>query len=241
VDLSLYVFFFFMTYVSLCLVREVRQQPKVDWIDNFAKIFQVGLPNQKKGMLRDCAWTGAAMKVYSGDKPVSMELLYTEGNVIPAMPDDLWECQPELMVMVGEIEGESRNYLSNSLVLRYNVTTVPLCVELNKDIFPEEHRIAQLKRDGVRDFYPDRIIKENSAANIGLLRMIRERYDSMGMADASSTSYSVLNTDIAIFCRCIKVKCAFFVVLQLAISFFTVSFSFTTRALIVFCALCNTI
>jgi hypothetical protein len=223
------------------LVREVKQQPKVDWIDNFAKIFQVGLPNQKKGMLRDCAWTGAAMKVYSGDKPISMELLYTEGKVIPAMPDDLWECQPELMVMVHEIEAESRNYLSGSLVKRYDVTSVPLCVELDKDIFPEEHRIAQLKRDGVRDFYPDRIIKENSSANIGLLRMIRERYDSMGMADASATSYSVLNTDIAIFSRCIKVNVRFLFMYSFRICIFTFLFSFTTRALIVFNCVLRTV
>jgi hypothetical protein len=187
--------------------REVKTQPKVDWIDNFAKIFAVGLPNQKKGLLRDCAWTGAAMKKYTGEKPVSMELMYTDDHkVIPAMPDDIWECQPDLMAMIKDIEKESMNYLAISLVTKYDVRTVPLCVELNKHVFPEEHLIAQMKRDGVRDFYPDRIIKENSASNIGLLRMIRERYDSMGMADASSNSYTVLNTDIAIFSRCIKVK-----------------------------------
>jgi hypothetical protein len=205
----------------LCIYRDARLGCYVTWWDNFSKIYGTRSPTLASGAWRDCLWTGIAVKkmrqLADDEVETCMDLLRTLApapTLIPAMPDDLLaeelvEANMATFKAIGE-EAVSYYHQRACLVKRHKINNIPLKAVIKESADPVLY--AKLKNlpsvDGVSEFFPSEIKTHNIGSNEGLLRLMRELYEEKKMGgnnDEGPQRYEVLNVDMNIFNRCLKV------------------------------------
>ena len=174
------------------------------WWDNFSKFMARQVPTIKKDIFASCLWTGVTVNEYIGP-PINVSVqLDATGEVVPAMPSDLFAHQALLLQGINETYNEGKEYLNNSLVKRYDVVNVPLKVDTKR--FPDLAATMNSTKNTTNHINPYKLIKHNSGSNLGLATIMREYQDDMKMTlHGAVTNYSTINTDENIFYRGMKV------------------------------------
>lgn len=187
--------------------REVEKGPHTVWIDNFSKVHGCKIPNIDIGAWRDCLWTGVALKKYVGAVPVSTAVqVDPEGNIVPAMPDDLFEKERRFVKLFDRHKVTATSYQTDSLVRQWKVNTVPLKPVAARVDNDQWRAALQGDQDKLSVMYPKELIAENIGSNLGLASVMREHYESRQQhIEGMCEDYSALNVDENIFMRIIKV------------------------------------
>ena len=181
--------------------RQASEDRHVLWWDNFSKMYAVALQSISKGAFKSCLWTGFAMKKYIGRPfPEWQYDIGKRGMEKNLFTDSVLNDLKATMRQVGE---EKWNYLSNSIVRRYGVNSIPLKPEVDERKEPHLFQILSESRDGVRTFMPLGILPENVGSNRGLLLLLKSLSDKH--ASSERKKYSFLTVDCNIFLRILKV------------------------------------
>ena len=193
--------------------RALMAQPHVLWIDNFSKSYAVAMQSIDSGAYSSCLWTGQAMKIYNGP-PVDITRTQT------AMPDNLLSVGlvSDVSQQLLDLEADSWFYLSQSVVHRYRVTSVPLKPVVDRVTDVNLHQTLSESRDGVKHFYPLGILEDNVSSNRGLLailkKMDREHRQRLAKQGASD-HYTFMTVDSNIFLRVAQVIILFSLILMI--------------------------
>jgi len=159
------------------------------------------------GAYNSCLWTGKAMKIYNGPDVN----IVRQGN---AMPDNLMAeaLVSDVSDVLERLRGHGWFYLSQSVVHRYTVTSVPLKPVVDRATETKLHQTLAASPDGVTHFHPLGILEDNVSSNRGLLAILkdmdkkrRQRLAKHGAAD----QYTFLTVDSNIFLRVAQVTFLF--------------------------------
>ena len=189
-----------------------------EWWDNFSKFMARQVPTIKKDIFASCLWTGVTVNEYVGP-PVDVSVQFdATGEVIPAMPNDLFAHQALLFQGIDDIYKEGREYYNNSLVKRYDVVNVPLKVDTTR--FPGLADVLNNVKNTTKHINPYKLMKHNIGSNLGLATILREYQDDKKMSlHGTVLNYSTINTDENIFYRgmkvCVCCECSFMFCLSL--------------------------
>jgi hypothetical protein len=199
--------------------RELKEKKAYTlWLDNFSKLRALQLPNLEMGAWQSCLWTGRAFRLSRVD--VDMTVRHGANNlVLPAMPDDifeLYEATRARFLLVTHTQEDCPMLYNTSLTTLLKVNNVPL-KPLPCNVAKAEHKEALLQgHDGLSTCYPEGICTLNIGSNRGLIRLLRDHYDSH-CVETKDQRYTSLNVDNNIFDRVLKVnRCVVLVSLSCA-------------------------
>ena len=199
-------------------VAVIQKGAYVQWWDNFSKFQARQVPTIKKDIFASCLWTGVTVNEYTGP-PVDVAVRNDDnGQVIPAMPEDLFVYEDIMLQGIHEIYDEGRERYDKSLVKRYDVVNVPLKVDTKR--FPELAETMNSAKNTTKHINPFKLIKHNIGSNLGLATILREYQEDQKMSlHGVVENYSTVNTDENIFYRGMKVCCFFFTLYEVHCSF----------------------
>ena len=97
-------------------------QPHVWWLDNYAKFYHIRVPSEENAYLKQCRWT------VCGARPLPGDCLPREfddgGNLVSAMPDDLYGDAPSLLKFLRKFARRPMSYVK-SLTSLHRLYTFP--------------------------------------------------------------------------------------------------------------------
>ena len=174
------------------------------WIDNFSKFLSRSVPTIKGDIFSSCLWTGVCM--FQTKLPVDIDKikLDCDGDIVPAMPPDLFACQDDIINCIRSSSQITRDYYVSSYVRRFEVNQIPPKLDVKK--YPELLETFDFSSYNVRDLKPKELIQENIGSNRGLLSIMRTIYDSYGMDSSDCERYITVNVDENIYYRILKVR-----------------------------------
>jgi hypothetical protein len=200
--------------INCVFFSDAERRPHTIWLDNFSKIYSKKMPNLDEGAYALCHWTGKAIRTSKLFFDTSVRH-QANGQVLPTMPDDLFQEEPALIAKMQALTAPLGNvnvmhHYNNSKVIRWQVFNVP----------PRPHdSLADLcygpalraRVDTVKgqSFIPCGVLKLNINANEDLARIIRNHYEAKNMHLTGALecgNYAALSTDMAIFHRVLKVQ-----------------------------------
>lgn len=190
----------------MCCDRVIKDQPHIQWIDNFSKIYFSKVPNVQQGTFKDALWTGIANKKYTGPNDIDLAVVRDDNNnVIHGMPSHyaLWENLGALYSEFKETDGEGMEYLQHSWVEKLDVDNVPLRPEVSKSRYPRLHASLLKSVSSLDHMIPEKLKKDNIGSNIGLFKVLRSILDDV--EGARVKRYRVVLSDIDIYWRIMKV------------------------------------
>lgn len=208
---DLFVIIVYTNYYIICC-SALQECGWILWIDNYSKFLARSIPTSLKGVFSSCLWTGAAA-FHCNNKEVTfdMNVKYNNGDVIPAMPQNILQHSAEVLAGVNNVLRTCRNYYDRSVVKKYDVRNVPPKVDVKR--FPHLTEIVNDPNNSTSSVCPIELININIGSNEGLLRIIRNLYDKAGMdSDATCSKYNLMNVDENIYWRIMKVH--YFIVLK---------------------------
>ena len=172
------------------------------WIDNFSKIISRSVPSFNGGVFSQCLWTGSALFNHP-DSNIDDKVKYSDGQVVAAMPDDLFNHKDYVMSVIKYMTDRGRTYFDKSLVKKYTINNVPLKVNIQK--FPQMSEIMGNPANSFSRVFPADLIDINIGSNAGLASVIRMLYNERDMGTDECKRYLSLNVDENIFYRILKV------------------------------------
>ena len=202
-------------FYPVCLRRNVKATPHVLWFDNFSKNMAWQLPGLDKGIWNDGMWCGYALRQVPFE--INMSLIEDlSGNVLPAMPENPLTEIPTFFsnmekLAYGNAPAANERYLKSNVV-RWKVRNVPPHPRANLQLVPVKYREAlQAHLESMEHLYTEKITKHNTASRVGLSAILREIYEEKGLHlddghEDKATTYCVINTDVNIYDRLMKVK-----------------------------------
>jgi hypothetical protein len=181
--------------------RELKDQPNVIWMDNFSKLYATGIQKVESGAYRDCLWSGMGIRKYQGS-PVDIQVR----DGVDAMPDELFseEAVDSLTEMLKVCDKEFWGRYEVSLVKKYEVRNVPLKPDIDK-VEPRYREVLQESRDGMKSFYPMKIIPLNIGSNPGLVQVAMSTWDDHRYCHRMF-NYQYITADSNIFWRLCRVS-----------------------------------
>ena len=178
--------------------------PHVSWWDNFSKFHAHSIPSLQKNVFSSCLWTGVTVNEYQGPEiDMSIEI-DDNGDLVQAMPDDLFSHQARTDEGISGIFDEGPQYYDNSLVKKYDVASIPLTIDVKQ--FPEMKNQILSSKNTTQFIHPHKLVKVNIGSNRGLLSLLRslqedEKMHRPGMCE----KYKCINVDENIYYRILKV------------------------------------
>jgi hypothetical protein len=196
--------------VYVCSI--LKSECHVIWVDNFSKVYQMKIPNMDIGVWHDCLWTGVAIREFVPVEPrysnLSLAIDMQPGDDSNAMPNDLFHRMKKFLASAKQITDSTMFVYDTSIVTRYNVRNVPLKPIVDAVAHPKWHSALASSVDGLYHLHPVGLIKRNIGSNEGLMRILKRYVDIY--EEEKVQLYQVMNVDINIFKRIIKVSfCAF--------------------------------
>jgi hypothetical protein len=188
------------------------EHPHVQWWDNFSKFCAYSIPTLNKNTYASMLWTGVTVNAYTGPDVDIAVKLDDQGEVVPAMPADLFATQAQVSRKISDIHPQIVNYFTRfSLVRKYQVNSVPLKIDTQK--YPALVRLVSTEKNNLKHIHPHKLIKKNIGSNRGLLSIAREFQEEhkLHLAGVCQT-YKTLNLDENIYYRLLKVQYVFVVV-----------------------------
>jgi hypothetical protein len=179
-------------------------------MDNFSKFLAREVPTTGNDIYSTCLWTGVAVfaAVDRHNQALNMHIKHLpDGGVHPAMPKNLFTHSHRVVAGLKMILAVSREYYDKSLVLKYDVRSIPL--KVNTKVFPRMAATVEHKRNTTAIVYPVKLIDQNIGSNQGLVTLLRQLMVEQGMHDGSCTHYEILNVDENIYWRTMKVSCIY--------------------------------
>lgn len=172
-------------------------------MDNFSKTCARSIPTLRGDVYNSCLWTAETIFPCIDEK-VSDNIRVNEiGDIIPAMPDDLFLHQDRILSGLLFKHAEGRLLFDKSLVNQYDIRSIPLKIDTR--IFQSMKRVVDDVKNKLEDIQPDNLLDENIGSNTGLLKILRDLYVRSGIEDDKCTRYMSLNVDENIFFRILKV------------------------------------
>ena len=218
-------------HIELKHIRSVMDGTHAIWYDNFSKIYGTKTPTFKTGAWTDCLWTGVAIHRYVG--PTLSNNLHTRGGaIVPAMPESLSANMGSILLAMQSAMNFQGEYHDISLVTTMDVQCVPL-----KPTGGDVQLQQQLdeSRDGLTNLLPHDLITENIGSNIGLMKILRQFHDDRQMhIPGRCRRYYVLNVDINIYTRTLKVIPQLFIRREMTHSILIINSQHVTYILVQF-------
>ena len=196
-----------LTYTLLRTITE--NEAHVIWIDNFSKLYRTRMIELDKHTLQSLLWTGIAVKRFAYPAEVSDAVMRDfAGLIIPAVSSDPFKHVQQLLLLLLDMtqdkEGDFPRLLSNSLMIAWDVKTVPLQPVVAK--MHSSLRPAVLAGyDRMSNFYPLGMSRENIGSNEGLSKIMRKIYIDAKMNLLTCARYTTLSVDVNIYDRILKV------------------------------------
>ena len=192
------------------IIREIKDGHCSIWIDNFAKIIAHRTPMLTRGSWAQCLWTGMAYQKFepspSARRAISTRLRYdNEGNLVPAMPVNVLLQQKIMLIEFDNVCGEPLAMSDTALVTQYAVTSNPLKPFVGTSNPALQERLNE-SLDGLKNFFPAKLLPFNIGSNRGLLHVLRLIHEENDLLTAEGPGrYLVINCDSNIFNRILKV------------------------------------
>ena len=183
----------------------VRNSGYVQWWDNFSKFTRKSVPTIAKDVFGTCLWTGVTVNAYTGP-PVDITVRKdADGQVIPAMPEDLFTHQATIKEGIKYIYEKGKYYHEKSLVKKYDIVNIPLKIDTKK--FPALAAVLNNSKNTAKHINPYKLLRHNIGSNLGLTTILREFQDDNKMSLHDTVKkYATVNTDENIFYRGLKVS-----------------------------------
>ena len=159
--------------------------------------------------MQSLLWTGIAVKRFAYPAEVSDAVMRDfAGLIIPAVSSDPFKHVQQLLLLLLDMtqdkEGDFPRLLSNSLMIAWDVKTVPLQPVVAK--MHSSLRPAVLAGyDRMSNFYPLGMSRENIGSNEGLSKIMRKIYIDAKMNLLTCARYTTLTVDVNIYDRILKV------------------------------------
>ena len=196
---------------SSVMRRKVAQKvkdPHVLWFDNFSKFQRRQIITAETDVFSPCLWTGVTINEYSGPQVDDGVQENADGAIVPAMPDNLFECEDKVKATIDKVYSLGSGYYEVSLVKRFAINNIPLKIDLEAHEEMREH-ISPIKGT-MKYIHPHKLIKQNIGSNRGLLTIFRKFQEDRKMPfHGACTQYSTLNVDENIYYRLLKVLLLF--------------------------------
>ena len=177
----------------------------VQWWDNFSKFTRKSVPTIAKDVFGTCLWTGVTVNTYDGPV-VDIAVRRDEaGDIVPAMPENLFQHQDTVVDGISHIYDEGKNYYDTSKVKKYDITNIPLKVDTIR--FPRKATVLNSAKNSAKNINPYKLLRHNIGSNLGLTTILREFQDDNKMSLHNTVlNYTTINTDENIFYRGLKVS-----------------------------------
>jgi hypothetical protein len=173
------------------------------WIDNFSKFLRKTTPTVAKDVYATCNWTGVAA-FENTDPNVNDHVVRRQDGVVPAMPNNILQCNSSVRAAIKQLMTEDRNYYDRSVVKRFDVRNVP--PKINTKIHVNLRDRIESRTNSMDCVHPVKLIDINIGSNAGLCTIMRQLYDSYDMDNPEGcTRYLNLNVDENIYWRILKV------------------------------------
>ena len=189
----------------------INSSTYVQWWDNFSKFCRKSVPTIAKDVFGSCLWTGVTVNAYTGPPVDNTVRQDATGEVIPAMPDNLFIHQAVVATGLTFIYDQGRHYYDKSMVKKYDIVNVPLKVDTER--FPAVASVVNSAKNSTKHINPFKLMRHNIGSNLGLVTILREFQDDHKMSlHDTCQKYANVNTDENIFYRGLKVNLCFVVV-----------------------------
>ena len=177
----------------------------VQWWDNFSKFTRKSVPTIAKDVFGTCLWTGVTVNTYDGPV-VDIAVRRDEaGDIVPAMPENLFQHQDTVVDGISHIYDEGKSYYDTSKVKKYDITNIPLKVDTIR--FPRKATVLNSAKNSAKNINPYKLLRHNIGSNLGLTTILREFQDDNKMSLHNTVlNYTTINTDENIFYRGLKVS-----------------------------------
>lgn len=194
--------------------HEIRHNSHVWWIDNYNKSYGQAFYRMTIGAVQQLNWTGWAASISSGFSLKKLQLHRSiNGELYPILPDHFitYENRIFLKDIINQFwhcENGLSSQLTKSFCLVHNITCVPLRpTTTGPGVFKEDLNRLDLHLDGLTNFRPMSLFKENVASEKGmatvLLHLQTFYQESLGK------HYLTSKTDVNIFWRLYQVLFSF--------------------------------
>ena len=138
-------------------------------MDNFSKFYTTRLPSKTLGPFRQCLWAVAGIRTI--EKPLDI-LCTPTGEIISAMPFDLYEYQEELLHHFGTIENDSPRHFEDSLTRKYHLYTIPPGKPARSCHSRCSKFWKKCESSSLANFHPSGVYPVNIGSNPGLLDVL---------------------------------------------------------------------
>ena len=194
---------FYPSLFVICICRAVQSGPHVIWVDNFSKILSRSVPTEQKGLYTSALWTGVAAFSGSTDGIDDSVRVDINGDVVPAMPDNIMEYRDAVKVGVIFTMRKGQFLFTNSLCTTYDVRTIPPKIDCRR--FPDMRNVVEDGANTLNSVHPVDMMSQNIGSNRGLISVIRSFYERYNMHQERCDRYLTINADENIFWRILKV------------------------------------
>ena len=93
------------------------------WVDNYAKFYHIRVPSEESAYLRQCRWAVCGARPIPSD---CLQKMYSpDGELISAMPTDLYTAAPALLSKLRAITRKPSSYIRSLTALHWLYTFPP--------------------------------------------------------------------------------------------------------------------
>ena len=173
--------------------------PHVWWLDNYAKFYHIRIPTEERAYLRQCRWT------VCGARPLPDDCLKrafdAEGELIPAMPDDIFEDAPAVLRFLRKFSRRPVSYV-HSVTNLSRLHTFPPGPPTGSRRTPTSGEFWSDRGDvSAKKFVPTALEADDVGSDSGLLTVLLRWCNPRRDAN----NYGCIVADVNIFDRIMKV------------------------------------
>lgn len=175
----------------------------VMWWDNFSKILSRSVPSIHSGIFSQCLWTCMAAFRYRGDVRVSIDVVRSDNEIVPAMPADILMYKNNVKQGITWVMTNSRRLYDDSLVRSYDINNIPPKVNVN--VHTQLRQVLNDDHNSTRSVHPVKLLPYNIGSNAGLLHILQCLCEDNGIHTDECRQYKLINADENIYWRILKV------------------------------------
>ena len=215
------------------IFREIEDSSTyVTWIDNYNAKWRMKKQNIKKDGLQLANWTGIAVREYTGPYVDMTVRRNEEKEIIPALPDDLFQHIPAVIKFIQEqsqyeFDTSIRDHplatqtgmchfpylFDTSRMVNWGVDRVPLKPNPKSPALPMEYKIAiEQSPDTLTNFYPKAMISSNIGSNVGIVKILKDFFMEIVQRQKYQhlEKYYIISCDENIYKRAMRVLITLF-------------------------------
>jgi len=199
-------------------VRDIESKVFVTWMDNYNAKWRMKMSNIDKDSFKMANWTGVAVREYTGDIDIQLNLVTDEhGCFVPALPSRIFDYVPSVKKFIldkteegnsGLIRGLENFPFQNlecSLLQTWGVNRLRLKPNLDNPNLPLQYKEAiKAAPDTLANFYPKGVFPHNIGSNEGFIAMLKNYFEQFVTGNGDQ-KYFIITCDENIYKRAMRV------------------------------------